>query len=273
MGTHTVWAARLLSGLLREGDGPALLGDLEERARRVNSGSSADAARWYRRELYWSLAAVLRLRSVECVRAVPWAVVAAAYIVVGIYEFAAVWLLSRTWPAVAEWTSAVRLVLEFPGIIAIAYAAATFRRSAAFVLGAVMLCVAALLNSVTTEEISTPYVIASLVVGPLGAVVGGLLRRGPIVAASAMALFVSAGVVRHGRQRERSATDIHGRRVEDQLRREKRPRSEGTRRLCVSHRQVGRRREDQASRWEGRRVPDYVDRALHSRWDGNRRRG
>jgi hypothetical protein len=124
---------------------------------------------------------------------VPWGIVAVAYIVVGIYEFAAVWLLSRTWPEVAEWTSAIRLVLEFPGIIAIGYAAATFRRSAAFVLGAVMLCVAGLLTIVTTEAISTPYVMASLIVGPGGAVLGGLLRRAPIVVASGLALFITAG--------------------------------------------------------------------------------
>jgi hypothetical protein len=133
------------------------------------------------------------MRGVECVRAMPWGTVAAAYIAIGIYEVGTVWLLSRTWPEVAEWTSAWRLVLEFPGIVAIAYTAATFRRRAAFVLGALMLCVAGVLNVVTTETISTPYVIASLVVGPLGAVLGGLLRRGSLVVASALALFVMAG--------------------------------------------------------------------------------
>jgi len=194
MRTHTIWATRMLSCLLRDGDGTALLGDLaEERARRMTRDSRANAARWYRRELYRSLAAVLRLRSIECVRAVPWGIVVAAYVVIGLYEFAAMWLLSRTWPEVAEWTSALRLVLEFPGIIAIAYAAATFRRSAAFILGALMLCVAGLLNIVTTETISTPYIVASLVVGPLGAVLGGLLRRRPIIVASALALLVVTG--------------------------------------------------------------------------------
>jgi len=194
MRTHTMWATRMLSRLLRDGDATALLGDLaEERVRRMTRDSRADAARWYQRELYRSLAAVLRLRTIECVRAVPWGIVAAAYVVIGLYEFAAMWLLSRTWPEVAEWTSALRLVLEFPGIIVIAYAAATFRRSAAFVLGALMLCVAGLLNLFTTEAIPTPYIIASLVVGPLGAVFGGLLRRAPIVVASVLALFVMAG--------------------------------------------------------------------------------
>jgi len=186
MPTHTDWAVRTLSRLLRQGDGAALLGDLtEEYARRLNRTSANDAAQWYRRELYWSLAAVLRLRAVECVRAVPWTIAAAAFVVVGLYEFLAVSLLSLTWPAVAQWTSALRLVVESPGIVAIAYVAATFRRSAAFVLGAAMLCVAALLNVITTEDISMGYVIASLVVGPLAAFLGGLLHRGPKTVASA----------------------------------------------------------------------------------------
>src|SRR5262249_14725652 len=81
MRTHAIWATRLLSCLLRDGDGTALLGDLvEERARRMTRDSRADAARWYQRELYRSLAAVLRLRTIECVRAVPWGIVAAAYV-------------------------------------------------------------------------------------------------------------------------------------------------------------------------------------------------
>lgn len=191
MGVRTGWAARMLSCLLRQGDATALLGDLAEGyARRVNNGSSGDAARWYRLELYSSLAAVLRLRAVECIRAVPWGIVAAAYVGVGLYEFAAVSLLSRAWPEAAQWTSAVRLVIESPGIVAIAYGAATFRRSAAFVLGAAMLCVATLLNVITTETISTAYVLASLVVGPLAAVLGGLLHRGPKTIAACLALFV-----------------------------------------------------------------------------------
>jgi hypothetical protein len=111
--------------------------------------------------LYSSLAAVLRLRGIECIRAVPWGIVAAAFSVLGFYEFAVVSLLSVTWPEVAQWTSALRLVVESPGIVAIAYAAARYRRSAAFVLGAAMLCVTSLLNVFTTEAISTSYVIAN----------------------------------------------------------------------------------------------------------------
>jgi hypothetical protein len=156
--------------------------------------------------LYLSLAAVLRLRGVECIRAVPWGIVAAAYMGVGLYEFAAVSLLSRTWPEVAQWTSALRLVIESPGIVIIAYAAAKSRRSAAFVLGAAMLCVAALLNVFTNEAISTGYVIASLVVGPLAAVLGGVLHRGPKTIAACFALFVMTATA--NAQTPTSAVDV-----------------------------------------------------------------
>jgi hypothetical protein len=100
MDAHTPgWAARVLSWVLREGDGAALLGDLaEEHARLVNADCRATAARWYRRQLYKSLAAVLRLRGVEFIRAMPWAIATVAYIVVGFLEVASRWLLSGTWP-------------------------------------------------------------------------------------------------------------------------------------------------------------------------------
>jgi uncharacterized membrane protein YjjB (DUF3815 family) len=191
----------MLSALLREADGAALLGDLaEEHSRRVSGGSHGEAARWYRRELYASLAAVLWLRGVECIRAGPWGIVAAAYTGVGLYEFAAVWLLSLTWPDVAQWTSARRLVIEFPGLVAIAYVAATFRRSAAFVLAGAMLCVASFLNDITNETISTAFLIASVVVGPLAAVLGGLLRRAPTTVASAGLAFMVMSVAMSAQQ-------------------------------------------------------------------------
>jgi hypothetical protein len=171
-------ALRVLLYLLREGDGQALLGDLdEERARRTSASTRIEASQWYTRQLYVSVAAVLRLRALECIRATPWGIAAAAYLVVGVFEVGSMWLLSRTWPEAARSTSALRLALEFPGIVAIAYGAARFHRSAAFVLGAMMLVVAAVLNTVTAEAISATFIVAFLVLGPLAAVLGGMLRR------------------------------------------------------------------------------------------------
>jgi hypothetical protein len=171
-------ALRVLLYLLREGDGQALLGDLEEeRARRANLSTRGEASRWHTRQLYSSLAAVLRLRASEFIRATPWGIAAAAYLVVGVFEVGSMSLLSRTWPEAAQSTSALRLALEFPGIVAIAYGAAGFHRSAAFVLGAMMLVVAAVLSAVTDEAISATYIAAFLVLGPLAAVLGGMLRR------------------------------------------------------------------------------------------------
>ncbi len=188
------WAARLLSCLLREGDGGALLGDLaEEHARRSHTGPR-EAARWYRRELYSSLAAVVRLRAVESVRQAPWGLALAAYLGVIVLEVVTLLLFSRVWPESAYAASTSRLLLELPGIAAIAYVVATFRRSAAFMLGAMMFVVATLMSALTNEVLSTMYVIAVVGVGPLAAVLGGLLCRRRMAAAGfGVALLATAG--------------------------------------------------------------------------------
>ena len=172
------WATRMLWRLLREGDGDALLGDLiEDRERRRRSVGPREAARWHSNQVYASLAAVLRLRVVEFVRTAPWGVAIAAYALAGVFELAFLLLLARVWPEEAHPTSALRLVLEFPGFAGIAYVASRYRRGAAFVLGGLMFFVAVLLNSLTSEALSSAYIIASLTVGPLAACLGGLVHR------------------------------------------------------------------------------------------------
>jgi hypothetical protein len=188
------WATRLLLSLLREGDGPALLGDLAEaHARRARATSARDAAEWYRQQLYASLIAVLRRRLVEWVRAVPWGTTAAAYMVVVFLELGSVRLLSLLWPGVAHETSALRLVMELPGIVAIAYVATRVHRSSAFLLGGVMLVVAVLMLILSWEAISAPFAVAMLTLGPGGAVLGWLLDRRRSAVAAALALLVVAG--------------------------------------------------------------------------------
>jgi hypothetical protein len=172
------WAAQLLVSLLREGDGPALLGDLEEaHARRAHATNASDAAQWYRHQLYASLTAVLQRRLFEWVRAVPWGTTAAAYAMVVFLEIGAVRLLSWLWPGVAHQTSALRLVMEFPGIVAIAYVAARVHRSSAFFLGGMMLVMAVLMLVLSREATSGAFAIAMLTSGPGGAVLGWLLHR------------------------------------------------------------------------------------------------
>ena len=171
------WATQLLVWLLRDGDGPALLGDLaEEHERRLREGNAREAMRWYRYQLYASLTAVLGRRLLEWARAVPWGTAATAYIVVGVLEFGTVWLLSLLWPGVAHATSALRLVMEFPGLVAIAYVATRVHRSAALVLGGFMLGMAVLMLSLS-EPASGAFTIAMLTVGPTAAVMGWHLHR------------------------------------------------------------------------------------------------
>ena len=190
------WAAQLLVWLLREGDGPALLGDLdEEHARRSRTVGASDASRWYRHQLCASLTAVVRRRLVEWARAVPWGTTAAAYMVVALLEVTSVRLLSWLWPGVAHATSAFRLVLEFPWIVAIAYVAARAHRSSAFLLGGMMLVVAVLMLLLSPEAISAAFAIALLTVGPGGAVLGWLLhRRWSAVAGIALVVLAGVGV-------------------------------------------------------------------------------
>jgi hypothetical protein len=104
------------------------------------------------------------------------------------------------------------LVLECPGIVAIAYTAARVRRNAAFLLGGMMLLVALLMLSLTGEVVSRTYVIAMLTVGPLAALLGGLLHRGwRTVSSAGLVLLVMAGGVN---AQEATVTDptktVHG---------------------------------------------------------------
>jgi hypothetical protein len=188
------WATQLLVWLLRDGDGLALLGDLaEEHARRLRAGGSREAMRWYRNQVYASLTAVLRRRLLEWARAVPWGTAATAYTAVAVLEFGSVWLLSLLWPGTAHATSALRLVLEFPGIVAIAYVATTVQRSAAFALGGFMLGVAVLMLSLSAEAVSVAFAIAMLTVGPIASVMGWLLHRQWRAVAAGMALLIVTG--------------------------------------------------------------------------------
>jgi len=176
--TTTVWAVRILTWLLREGDEQALLGDLTEgHARCAASHGPREASRRYRREVYASLAAAMRLRAWDWARAVPWGVVLSAYVLVAALEIVARLLLAQLWPPAASPASIVRLVVESPGIALIAYVAARFDGAAPIVLGALMLLVASLLSMFGNEEISRPYVLAFLSVGPLAALLGGKLYR------------------------------------------------------------------------------------------------
>jgi hypothetical protein len=194
------WAARLLSCLLRDGDGVALLGDLAEERTRRSRGGAREAARWYRRELYSSLSAVVWLRAAESVRRAPWGVACAAYLGVAVLEVLTLLVFSRAWPGGSYESSAGRLVLEFPGIAAIAYVAASFRRGAPFVLGGMMLVVATLISAFTSETLSMTFIVAFVGAGPMAAWLGGLLRRRRMAALSAGAVVLVMAGAAHAQE-------------------------------------------------------------------------
>jgi hypothetical protein len=96
-----------------------------------------------------------------------------------------------TWPRVAYPTSTLRLLIEFPGIVAIAYVAASVCRTAPFALGGMMLVAAILMLSLSTEAISIGYAVALLSVGPLASWLGVFLhRRWSVVAPLLVALLL-----------------------------------------------------------------------------------
>jgi hypothetical protein len=169
---------RAFSCLLQEEYAHGLMGDLaEEHARRVKSEGPRQAASWYRREVCKSLAAALRRRLAEAVTSAPWRIAIGAYISVAILEVTSRLMLSRVWPDAADPVSALRTVAELPGIALIAYVSGRFDRRAPFLLGAMMLLVAISITTLSTEVMSTAFVVAFLTVGPCAAVLGGLLHR------------------------------------------------------------------------------------------------
>jgi hypothetical protein len=86
-------------------------------------------------------------------------------------------LLSRVWPDVAQPASALRIVGQLPGIALIAYMAGRFDHRAPLLLGAMMLLAAAAITALTTEALSTAFVVAYLTIGPGAAVLGARLAR------------------------------------------------------------------------------------------------
>jgi len=169
---------RALSYLLTEEYWDALMGDLaEEHTRRVQADGPRPAARWYRTELCTSLAAALRLRLAEAARSAPWRIAIGAYVLVAVLEVTLRLLLSLMWPDAAQPASALRIVGELPGIALISYMVGRFDRRAPLLLGAMMLLAAISITTLSTEAMSTAFIVACLTIGPCAAVLGALLSR------------------------------------------------------------------------------------------------
>ncbi|HEY1307337.1 MAG TPA: hypothetical protein VGF24_27470 [Vicinamibacterales bacterium] len=169
---------RALSCLLEDEYCIALMGDLaEERARRARADGPHQAARWYRTEICRSVAAAVRQRLAETARSAPWTLAIGAYMLVAVLEVTMRSLLSRVWPDAAQSASALRLVVELPGIALIAYVAGRFDRRAPLLLGAMMLVAAISITTLSTEAMSTAFIVACLTIGPGGAVLGARLAR------------------------------------------------------------------------------------------------
>jgi hypothetical protein len=98
-------------------------------------------------------------------------------VLVAVLEVTMGLLLSRLWPDAAQPASALRIVSELPAIALISYVAARFDRRAPWLLGAMMLLAAISMTTLTTEAMSTAFIVACLTIGPGAAVLGALLTR------------------------------------------------------------------------------------------------
>ena len=175
---------RALACLLGDEYGVALMGDLtEERARLVHADGPRQAARWYRSEILRSFGTAVCLRLADTARSAPWSIAIGAYVLVAVLEVTMMSLLLRVWPDAAQPTSALRIVSELPGVALISYVAARFDRRAPWLLGAMMLLAAISMTTLTTEAMSSAFIVAYLTIGPGAAVLGALLSRARRIAA------------------------------------------------------------------------------------------
>jgi hypothetical protein len=86
-------------------------------------------------------------------------------------------LLSGVWPDAAQPASALRIVGELPGVVLISWIAGRCDHRAPWLLGAMMLLAALSLTTLSTETMSTAFIVTYLTIGPGAAVLGALLAR------------------------------------------------------------------------------------------------
>ena len=105
------------------------------------------------------------------------AVALLAYVAVGVVQLAVKWAMAvSAAPGSVYAYSLLGMCVSFPMVVLIAYVAARFRRSAAVVLGALMLTAITLMTLLAHEHLPVWLRIAYFVVGPTAALIGIALR-------------------------------------------------------------------------------------------------
>ena len=170
-------ATWMLSRLVPESEREPLVGDLtEEYALRANAASASAALKWYLQQVCASVLPLLWTRLTRAAWISTLGVALLAYIAVGVVELTVNWAISRS-PETGTYTyNPLALIIMFPTVVLIGYAAARFRRRAAIVLGAMMLLAVTLMMLLSTERMPAWFRIAYFVVGPAAAFIGSALR-------------------------------------------------------------------------------------------------
>lgn len=166
-------ATWILSRLVSKREREPLLGDLaEEYALRAHAASESAAFKWYLQQISASAPALLYAKLTRA----PWIATAGvallAYIAVGLVEL----IVNRVICSSAAAYNPLGLVITFPMVVLIGYFAARFRRSAAILLGAMMLLAVTVMTASTTESTPQWYRIAYFFVGPTATFIGSALR-------------------------------------------------------------------------------------------------
>jgi hypothetical protein len=170
-------ATWILSRLVPEDEREPLVGDLtEEYALRANTTSSSAALKWYLQQVRASATHLLWARLTRAAWISTVGVALLAYIAVGVVEFIINWTISRSSASGVADYSPLGMIITFPMVVLIGYFAAQFRRSAAIVLGAMMLLAVTVMMLSTTERMPLWYRVAYFFVGPAATFIGTALR-------------------------------------------------------------------------------------------------
>jgi hypothetical protein len=170
-------ATWILSRLATARDRESLVGDIaEEYVARANATSPAAAFKWQLRQICASASPLLWFRLTRTAWLATLGVALLAYIAVAVVEFTANWAILRALPTGTRTYTPLELLITVPAVAVIGYFAARFRRSAATVLGVMMLPVVTAMMLTGTEHMPLWYRIVYFVVGPASAFMGGRLR-------------------------------------------------------------------------------------------------
>lgn len=165
--------ARLLPASHRDG----FAGDLrEELAFRERTRARPRAIAWLIRQLGRSAPPLVWSAMARTAWLSTFATAFAAYVAVGLVEFCVNWALTGA-PAGGGSYRPLGMLLTFPAVVLIAFAAARYRRGAPWVLGSAMLLSVALMTLTSSEVLPAPYRVAYFFVGPTAVVLGALLNR------------------------------------------------------------------------------------------------